>query len=207
MIPPTPSPTLAPDVQRQANEYHQAAAVERRRANHHQADLNLVAAAELEARPPEDQPELPGGTREARRPTPNRVPSDRPAASTGLRPEPCTVSEADSVTGTTVPAHTVGYQDLGGYVYEIVVGGQATRGTVSPVGETDWVAISRHGTVLGYHPNQATAALAIGKEWEARSRYVRLGRHAPGGDEKGPLADSVGRANAQPRVVQAFAIP
>ena len=62
MIPPTPSPTLALDVQRQANEYHQAAAVERRRANHHQADLNLVVAAELEARPPEDQPELPGGT-------------------------------------------------------------------------------------------------------------------------------------------------
>jgi hypothetical protein len=84
MIPPTPSPTLALDVQRQANEYHQAAAVERRRANHHQADLNLVAAAELPARPPEDQPELPDGTQEARRPTPNRVPSDRPAASTGL---------------------------------------------------------------------------------------------------------------------------
>ena len=104
------------------------------------------------------------------------------------------------MTGTaTVPTHTVGYQDLGGDVYEIVVGGQATRGTVSSVGETDWVAISRRGRVLGCHPNKATAAVAIGKEWEARSRYVRLGRHAAGGDEKGPLAASVRRDNAQSR--------
>jgi len=128
MTVPTSSPTVAPDVQRQANEYHHAAAAERRRAN-----------------------------------------------------------QGDSVTGTgtaTVPTHTVGYQDLGGDVYEIVVGGQATRGTVSSVGETDWVAISRRGRVLGCHPNKATAAVAIGKEWEARSRYVRLGRHAAGGDEK-----------------------
>ncbi len=36
------------DARRQANDYHQAAAVERRRANHHRADLYLAAAAELE---------------------------------------------------------------------------------------------------------------------------------------------------------------
>jgi len=63
--------------------------------------------------------------------------------------------------------------------------GRPPWGTVSPVGETDWVAISRRGTVLGYHPNKATAAVAISQEWEARSRYVRLSRHAPDGDEKG----------------------
>ena len=36
------------DARRQANDYHEAAAVERRRANHHRADLYLAAAAELE---------------------------------------------------------------------------------------------------------------------------------------------------------------
>ena len=137
MTPPASSPNLPPDVQRQANEYHQAAAVERRRANHHQADLNRVVAAELEALAPED---LPGATDRSR--------------------------------------HTVGYQDLGGDVLEIVVGGQPTLGTVSSIGETDWVAINRLGTVLGYHPSKATAAAAVGKEWDSRSRSVRLGRHA-----------------------------
>ena len=47
----TPSPASAANVRRQANEYHQAAAVERRRSNHHAADLYLALAAELEALP------------------------------------------------------------------------------------------------------------------------------------------------------------
>ncbi|MGZ4556735.1 MAG: hypothetical protein ACXVXZ_13495 [Mycobacteriaceae bacterium] len=181
MTPPASSPNLPPDVQRQANDYHQAAAVERHRANHHQADLNRVAAAELEARAAQDLPELPAGTasaEEAQRPTADRAPSDRPTA-TVLLPERSRVPEGDRPPGaTTVPEHTVGYQDLGDDVLEIAVGGQPTLGTVSSVGETDWVAINRLGTVLGYHPSRAMAAAAVGKEWETRSRSVRLGRHA-----------------------------
>lgn len=45
---PTPAAPRPCDARQQANHYHAAAAAERRRANHHQADLYLVAAAELE---------------------------------------------------------------------------------------------------------------------------------------------------------------
>ena len=46
-----------------------------------------------------------------------------------------------------VAGRAVDYHNLGGDAYEIVVGGQATQGTVIPVGETDWVAISHRGTM------------------------------------------------------------
>ena len=74
-----------------------------------------------------------------------------------------------------VPGHGVDYQNLGGDAYEIVVGGQATQGTVIPVGETDWVAISRRGTVLGYHLSKEGAAAVVVNEWEARRRSQSLG--------------------------------
>ena len=77
-----------------------------------------------------------------------------------------------------VAGHAVDYQNLGGDAYEIVVGGQATQGTVISVGETDWVAISRRGTMLGYHPSREAAA-AVVVEWVARSRSVSLGTSLP----------------------------
>ena len=77
---------------------------------------------------------------------------------------------------STTPAfgRTVGYQDLGGDAYEIIVDGQATLGAVLPVGEAGWVAISGHGAVLGNHPSKTTAAVAVAKEWETHSSYRRL---------------------------------
>ena len=78
-----------------------------------------------------------------------------------------------------VAGHAVDYQNLGGDAYEIVVGGQATQGTVIPVGETDWVAISRRGTMLGYHPSREAAAAVVVNEWVARSRSLSLGTSRP----------------------------
>ena len=78
-----------------------------------------------------------------------------------------------------VAGHAVDCQHLGGDAYEIVVGGQATQGTVIPVGETDWVAISRRGTMLGYHPSKEAAATVVVNEWEARSRPLSLGTSRP----------------------------
>ena len=75
--------------------------------------------------------------------------------------------------------HAVDWQNLGGDAYEIVVGGHATQGTVIPVGETDWVAISRRGTVLGYHPSKEAAADVLVNEWETRSRPLSLGTSLP----------------------------
>ncbi|MGZ6840425.1 MAG: hypothetical protein ACXVHI_07870 [Frankiaceae bacterium] len=44
------------------------------------------------------------------------------------------------------------------------------------MGETDWVAISRRGTVLGYHlSKEAAAAVVVVNEWEARRRSQSLG--------------------------------
>jgi hypothetical protein len=166
-----------------------------------------LPSAELEARTPEDQPEVPDGTQEARRPTPNRVPSDRPAASTGLLPEPCTASQADSVTGITVPAHTVGYQDLGGYVYEIAVAGRPPWGTVSPVGRDrlGGYQSSRHGAWLP--PQQGDGRRRLQQGVGGAADTFAWDATPPRGDEKGWLADSVRWDDAQPRVVQAFAVP
>ena len=65
----------------------------------------------------------------------------------GVRLRRCPPGPPPETGRDPLAGHAVDYQNLGGDAYEVVVGGHATQGTVIPVGETDWVAISHRGTM------------------------------------------------------------
>ena len=68
----------------------------------------------------------------------------------------------------------VSYQDLGADVYEIVDASQTPVGVVSLVGETEWVAVTRRGTVVGCCASKTNAATALITDSATHSRWLSL---------------------------------
>ena len=85
------------------------------------------------------------------------------------------------MSSTSPDSSTVGYQDLGGDVYEIADAAHAPVGVVSLVGDRDWVAVCYRGRVVGCCPNKAAAATRLVTHSATHSRALSLPRPHPSG--------------------------